>query len=350
MKKVQWILVVLILCFAASLAAQSTVSQYRIANRIKVGGEGFWDYLVVDSATGRLFVSHGTLVDVVDARAGTKVGAIGGTNGVHGIALVSGLNKGFITCGRDSLVAVFSLDSLRVLAWVPVTGRNPDAIIYEPTTRRVFTFNGGSANSTVIDAATNKVIGTIALSGKPEAPAADGKGTVFVNIEDKSTVAVIDAATLKVKAEWPLAPGEEPSGLALDPVTRRLFSVCSNTMMIVLDADNGKIVTTLAIGERVDGAAFDPELGRVYSSNGDGTLTVVQEIDKSTFKVLENVATQRGARTLALDAKTHHIYLSTAEFGPPPAATAEHPHPRASVVPGSFVILDVAPVARQSTP
>jgi YVTN family beta-propeller protein len=237
-----------------------------------------------------------------------------------------------------------------VLARVPVTGRNPDAIVYEPSTRRVFTFNGGSANATVIDAATNKVVGTVALSGKPEAPAVDGKGTVFVNIEDKSTVAAIDAATLKVKAEWPLAPGEEPSGLALDPATRRLFSVCSNKLMIVLDADTGKIVATLPIGERVDGAAFDPGLKRAYSSNGDGTLTVVQEVDKSTFKVLENVATQRGARTLALDVKTHHIYLSTAEFGPTPAPTADRPRPRPTIVPGSFVVLDVAPAARQTTP
>jgi DNA-binding beta-propeller fold protein YncE len=349
MKKGRWILVVVVLLCAASLAARTDARMYRVVNRIGVTGDGFWDLLAVDAATGRLFLSHGMVTDVVDTRAGKQIGAIEDTKGAHGIALAPDLNKGYITCGRDSSVAVFTLDSLRVIARVPVTGRNPDAIIYEPSTRRVFAFNGGSANATVIDAASDRVVGTVALSGRPELPAVDGKGTVFVNLEDKSMVDVIDAATMKVTAEWPLAPGEEPTGLAIDPATRRLFSACNNKIMIVMDADNGKVVATLPIGERVDGADFDPGLKRAYSSNGDGTMTVVQEVDENTFTVLENVATQRGARTLAVDTRTHHVFLPTAEFGPPPAPTAERPRPRPTVVPGSFVVLDVAP-GRRSEP
>jgi YVTN family beta-propeller protein len=344
MKKLSSILVAVILCGCTALYAQAPVSQYRIANRIHVAGDGVWDLLAVDDATGRLFLSHGTAVAVVDTRAGTQIGTIEDTKGAHGIALARDLNRGFITCGRDSSVAVFALDSLRVVARVPVTGRNPDAILYEPASRRVFAFNGGSANATVIDGATNKVVGTVALGGRPELPAADGMGTVFVNLEDKSMVEAIDAATMTVKAEWPIAPGEEPTGLAMDAATRRLFIACHNKMMVIMDADDGTIVGTVPIGERVDGADFDPALKRAYSSNGDGTLTVVQEVDTNTFRVLENVATQVGARTLAVDTKTHHIFLPTAEFGPAPAPTAEHPRPRPTIVPGSFVVLDVAPV------
>lgn len=344
MRKLQWILAVIILCGGTALAAESNVSHYRIANRIHVEGDGFWDLLAVDNATGRLFLSHGMVVNVVDTKTGKLIATIQNTKGVHGIALARDLNKGFVTCGRDSSVAIFNLDSLSVITRVPVTGTNPDAILYEPSSHRVFAFNGGSANATVIDGTTNKVIGTVALGGKPEIPATDGKGTIFVNLEDKNMVEVIDANTMTVKTEWPIAPGEEPTGMAMDAVTRRLFIACNNKMMIVMDADTGKIVGNLPIGERVDGADFDPMLKRAYSSNGDGTLTVVEEVDKNNFRVLENVATQIGARTLAVDTKTHHIFLPTAEFGPAPAPTAEHPRPRPTIVPGSFVVLDVEPV------
>ncbi|HVO76795.1 MAG TPA: YncE family protein [Candidatus Bathyarchaeia archaeon] len=343
MKKLQWILFVLAMCGAVALAAQTSVSQYRIANRIHVEGDGFWDYVTVDDAAARLYLSHGMVVNVVDLKTLKSIATIQDTKGVHGIAIARDLNKGFITCGRDSCVAVVALDSLKVAARVP-TGRNPDAVLYEPSTHRVFAYNGGSGSATVIDAKTNAVLGTIALDGKPEFSAADGKGNVWVNIEDKSMVAEIDALTMKVKARWPIAPGEEPSGMALDAATRRLFIVCSNKLMIVMDADKGSVVANLPIGDRCDGTAFDPGLKRAYSSNGDGTLTVVQEIDKDNFKVLENVATQRGARTIAVDATTHHVYLPTAEFGPAPAPTPEHPRPRPTVLPGSFVVLDVAPV------
>jgi len=344
MKTFQWILIVMILCGSAALSAQSNVSHYRVANRFHVEGDGFWDLLAVDDATGRVFLSHGMVVDVVDGKTGALIAAIQDTKGVHGIALARDVKEGFITCGRDSCVAIFNLDSLKVVARVPVTGKNPDAILYEPFSHRVFAFNGGSSNATVIDAKTNKVVGTVVLGGKPEMPVTDGKGTVYVNLEDKSMVDVIDAATLKVKAEWPIAPGEEPTGLAIDAATWRLFIACNNKMMIVMDADNGKVVANLPIGERVDGADFDPGLKRAYSSNGDGTLTVIQEVSANSFTVLENVATQTGARTLAVDVKTHHIYLPTAQFGPAPAPTPERPRPRPTIVPGSFVILDVEPV------
>jgi DNA-binding beta-propeller fold protein YncE len=344
MREVQRILVVMIMCAATAIVVHSDESHYRIASRIHVEGDGFWDLLTVDDSTGRLFVSHGMVVDVVDTRTGKLVAVIQDTKGVHGIALARDLKKGFITCGRDSSVVIFNLDSLRVTTRLPVTGKNPDAILYELSSHRIFAFNGGSANATVIDGTNDEIIGTVALGGKPELPATDGKGTVFVNLEDKNMVDVIDANALKVKAEWPIAPGEGPTGLALDSAARRLFITCNNKMMIVMDADKGTIVGNVPIGERVDGADFDPGLKRAYSSNGDGTLTVVEEVDKNNFKVLENVVTQVGARTLAVDKETHHIFLPTAEFGPAPAPTPEHPRPRPTIIPGSFVVLDAEPV------
>ena len=343
MRNIQWILVGLVLCSSVLLGATTHASQYQIASRIHVEGEGGWDLLASDDSTGRLFVSHSTVVNVIDTKAGKLVGTIPDTNGVHGIALAPDLNEGFITCGKDDSVAIFHLDSLEVIAHVK-TGKSPDAIIYEPSSHRVFAFNGHSANVTVIDGKTNTVVGTVALDGKPELPAVDGKGTVFVNLEDKSMVDVIDANALKVKDKWPMAPGEEPSGMALDVTNRRLFIGCNNKMMIVMDAGNGKVVGNLPIGERVDGVGFDPTLKRAYSSNGDGTLTVVEEVTPDSFKVIENVATQKGAKTLAVNMETHHIFLPTAEFGATPAPTTENPKPRPAIVPGSFVILDVEPV------
>jgi DNA-binding beta-propeller fold protein YncE len=344
MKKTERILVLIVLCGAAIVGVGSSASQYRIANRIHVGGEGFWDLLEVDASTGRLFLSHGTVVNVIDTKTGTLIGTIPDMNGVHGIALAPDLKKGFISCGRDSSVVIFDLDSLTVMTRLEATGRNPDAIVYEPFSRRVFDFNPGSRNATVIDAKTNTIVGTVALDGRPELAAVDGRGTLFVNLEDKNMVEVIDAVTLKVKAQWSIAPGDGPTGLAIDIANERLFIGCNNKMMVVMDSDKGTVVGTYPVGERVDGAGFDPVLRRAYCPCGDGTLTVIEETDKDHFKVLENVVTQRGARTLALDPTTHHVYLPTAEFGPAPAPTPENPRPRPAIVPGSFVVLDVAPV------
>jgi YVTN family beta-propeller protein len=311
---------------------------YHLLKRIEVGGEGGWDYLTVDSAARRLYVSHATRVVVIDLDKGTVVGEIPNTNGVHGIAVVPELGRGFTSNGRDNNVTVFDLKTLKAITQVK-TGTNPDAIIYDPASRRVFAFNGRSNDATAIDAASGNVAGTIALGGKPEFAVADGQGTVYVNIEDKSEIAAIDSNKLAVKAHWPLAPGEEPSGLAMDRKTRRLFAVCSNKKMIVMNADNGHIVADLPIGEGTDAAAFDPETKLAFSSNGTGTLTVVHEEAPDKYTVVETAATQRGARTMALDPKTHTIYLATAQFGPPPAPTPDRPRPRPSILPGSFVVL-----------
>jgi DNA-binding beta-propeller fold protein YncE len=327
-----------------SPVAQTPASHYRIANRFALDGDGGWDYLAVDESAGRLFVSHGTLVQVVDEKTGKVLGAIPDTKGVHGIAIAGDLNKGFTSNGRDTSVIMFDLKTLAVLSKVTVTGSNPDAIIYEPVSHMVFAFNRSSSNATAIDAKTGKVAATIALDGGPEFSAVDGKGNVFVNIEDKSLLCRIDAKTLKVVDKWPLAPGESPSGLAIDAAGHRLFSVCHNKLMIVVDAQSGKVVASLPIGERVDGAGFDPVNKRAYSSNGDGTLTVVQDEGKDKYTVLENVVTQKGARTMVVDARTHHVFLPTAEYGPAPEATADNPHPRPVVKPGSFVLLDVEPL------
>jgi DNA-binding beta-propeller fold protein YncE len=316
---------------------------YHVVKKIPLGGEGFWDYLTLDSASRRLFVSHGTHVIVLNPDTGEKVGDIPDTPGVHGVAVAEDLGKGFTSNGRSSTVSVFDLKTLKVEQEIKTTGNNPDAILYDPYTHRIFTFNGRSDNATAIDAKTGKVAGTIALSGKPEFATSDAAGHVYVNLEDKSEVAVIDPEKLTVEKVWPLAPGEEPSGMAIDRAHHRLFVGCHNQMMAVVDAASGKVIATPPIGEGVDANRFDPETGLAFSSNGEGTLTVIREETPEKFVVVANVPTQRGARTMALDEKTHHVFVATAEFGPPPAPTAERPHPRPSIVPGSFLVLELAP-------
>ena len=283
-------------------------------------------------------VSHATHVVVIDTATDKVVGDIPGTNGVHCIAFSEKLGKGWTTNGRDNTVTIFDLKTLKVLGTLP-TGKNPDAIVYDPASKRIFAFNGASANVTVIDAVNGKVVGTIELGGRPEFAALDGKGTVFINIEDKSEVVAIDSAKMTIKSRWPIAPGEEPTGIALDAKTMRLFMVCANKKMIVMDAVTGKVLSDLPTGDGTDGAEFDPGTKFACSSNGEGTLTVVHEDAKDKFTVAENVTTQRGARTLAVDTKTHKVYLPTAQFGATPAPTAERPRPRPPIVPNSFVIL-----------
>jgi YVTN family beta-propeller protein len=342
MKKSIPVLLVLFLIFSQALTAQVKSPYYSIVGRFSLPGDGGWDYLTVDEPTGRLFVSHGTMVQVIDSRSGNLVGTIPNTPGVHGIALAQDLNKGFISSGKDTSVTVFDLKTLAFITRIPVTGLNPDAILYDSFSKKVFVYNGRSANATVIDAVKNTVIATITLEGKPEFSVTDGKGKIYVNIEDKSLVTEIDASSLKVLHNWSIAPGEEPSGLALDNESHRLFSVCSNKLMVILDATDGKVITTLPIGDGCDGVKFDPILKRAYSSNGEGTITIVEEKPGDKFSVIETVATQPGARTLDINQTTHHIYLPTAEFGPPPEATADNPHPRRTIQPGTFVVLDVA--------
>ncbi len=332
-----------ILLSLLGLNGQNTASGYKIVQKIHLDGDGFWDYLNADDATGMLYVSHGKMVHVVDMKTDKSVATITDVNGVHGIAIAPEFNKGFISNGADSNVTVFSTKDFSVIGKVPVTGRNPDAILYEPFTKSVITWNGRSSNATVIDAKTDKVIQTIPLPGKPEAAVSDGKGKVYVNIEDKSEVCMINTKTWKVEQTWSISPGEGPSGLALDNVTHRLFSA-TDKLMVVLDAETGKVIATLPTGGRVDGAGFDPGLKRAYSSCGEGELTVVQEESPNSFKVLENVPTQVGARTISVSAKTHKIYLPTAEFGPAPEKTADNPRPRPTLKPGTFTILVVEPV------
>jgi YVTN family beta-propeller protein len=331
----------LVLFQSISLFAQTKPApSYHVIGRFKLGGEGGWDYLTFDARGGRLFISRSTHVMVVDAEKGTVLGDIPGTEGVHGIALVEEFGKGYTSNGRTSSVTVFDLKTLKVLKQIPV-GKNPDAIIYDPASKRVFTMNGAGNDATAIDVKTDTVAGALPLDGRPEFAVSDERGHVFVNLEDKSAVVEFDPLKLSVLARWPVAPCEEPSGLAIDRKHARLFSTGANKTLAVLDASTGKVVATLPIGGGVDGAMFDPETNLAFSSNGDGTLTVIREDSPDKFTVVENVTTQRGARTLALDTRTHHVYLVSAEFGPPPAPTPERPHPRPSIVPGSFTLLVV---------
>lgn len=313
-------------------------AQYQLKQKFTIGGDGGWDYLTYDSTGNRLFISRATRVQVVDPEKGTVIAEIPNTTGVHGIALAQELGKGFTSNGRENTVTVFDLKSLKETNKIKIDGENPDAILYDPASKRVLTFNGRSKNATVIDATNDKVVATIPLDGKPEFAAADGKGSVFVNIEDKSELTKIDPVKGTVVQTWPLAPCEEPSGLAMDQKHWRLFSGCGNKMMAVTNADTGKVVTTVPIGQGVDANGFDPGTDLAFSSNGDGTLTVVHEDSPDKFTVAQNAETQRGARTMALNPGNHQVYLVTAEFDEIPPAEGQT-RPRRSMKPGTFTLL-----------
>jgi YVTN family beta-propeller protein len=326
------------LWFSMGEAVLAGASGYRELHSYKLGGEGGWDYLTFDAESRRVFISHGTHVMVMDGDTGKVVGDIPDTPGVHGIALVPALNRGFISNGRGNSVTLFELATLKTERQVEV-GQNPDAIVFDPASDRVFAMNGRSGDASAIDAVTGKVVATIPLGGKPEFAVSDGAGNVYVNIEDKSEIVQIDSENLKVLAHWPLKPCEEPSALAIDRANSRLFAGCDNKMMAVVDTRNGFVLTTLPIGAGVDAAAFDSATGNIFFSCGEGVLSIIHENTPFKFSKLEDVDTQRGARTMALDEKTHNVYLVTAQFGPTPAATAENPHPRPPLVPDSFIAL-----------
>ncbi len=313
MKKLTVFTALMLLASASFILSQPRTSEYKISRIFHLTGDDGWDYLSVDNPGNRLFVSHGTRVNVVDLKTGEEKAVIYGTNGVHGIAVANDLNKAFISCGRDSSVKIVDLKTLKDIATVQVTGKNPDAILYDEYSRQVFVFNGRTANATVISAKDNKVKGSIMLSGKPEFPQSDGKGRIYVNIEDKSEIAVINAKTLKVERTWSIAPGEEPSGLALDNENNRLFSVCGNKLMVVSDLVAGKVITTVPIGDGCDGVAFDAVTKRIYASNGEGTLTVIRQESADRYSVAENLPTKAGARTITIDRLTHKIYISVAD-------------------------------------
>jgi DNA-binding beta-propeller fold protein YncE len=334
-----WLPAALALLVAATALAAAGPG-YKVVNTYKPGGEGGWDYLTADAAARRLYISRATHVIVLDLDSGKVVGDIADTPGVHGIALAPELGRGFTSNGREGTVSIFDLKTLAPISKVKV-GDNPDAILYDAATKRVFTFNGRSQDSTAIDAAKGTVLGTIKLDGKPEFSASDGKGEIFVNIEDKSELVAIDPNKLEIRSTWALAPCESPSGLSMDRKNRRLFVACDNKMMAVVNADTGKIVATPATGDGVDATTFDDATGLAFASAGEGVLTVVHEESPDKFSVVENVPTQKGARTLALDSKTHNIFLVTAKLGPAPAPTPENPHARPSIVPDTFVVLVV---------
>jgi DNA-binding beta-propeller fold protein YncE len=313
---------------------------YHVVKIIHIGGPGRWDYCVLDSATRRLYVSHGTHVVVLNADTGKMEGNIPNTLGVHGIALAPDLGRGFISDGRADTVTIFDLKTLKPLGTVKSGGRNPDAIYYEPKSKRVFAFNGRSGTAVAIDGAKGTVAGMIPLGGKPEFAVGDGEGHVFDNIEDKGELVEIDASQLKVVHRWSLAPCKEPSGLAIDTRSRRLFSVCGNNLMMVVNADTGKIVASPAIGEDPDAAAFDPGTQLAFSSNGEsGTLTVIHEDGPDQYSVVGNLPTRKYARTMAVDLKTHDIFLPIAEFEPvAPKGDEEEP----PMKPNSFGVILVA--------
>jgi YVTN family beta-propeller protein len=326
----------------ASIAAGTSGRDMEVQQRWKLGGAGGWDYLTLDSEKKRLFISRATHVDVISVESGQLIGSIPDTQGVHGIALAPALKRGFTSNGRANSVTVFDLDTLKVIQEVKVPGRNPDAILYEPGGKHVFTFNGASKDVTVLDASSLAVLATIPVPDKPEFAAQDGRGQIFVNIEsDPGQMVVIDTQKLNVKSTWPLPGCNSPSGLAIDRAHRRLFSVCDGKVMAVTDAVSGKQAALVPIGEHPDAAGYDQKRGIVYSSNGDGSLSVVHQDAADRYSVVQTLPTQRGARTMALDDATGKVYLVTADFAPAPAATAEQPHPRPAPIPDSFVVLVV---------
>ena len=328
---------------AAVLAFSSAVlpaqGPYRVLDRWKIGGTGGWDYVLADPSGHRLYVTHGPRVEVVDTETGKAVGAITGLKGTHGVVLEPQGKVGYISDGGGNDVAVFDTQSFQIVTTIP-TGTNPDGMTYEPTTRTVWAFNGRSSDVSVIDTEARKVVATTKLPGKPEFPQADGKGNVFVNIEDKNVIVRLDAKTHEITATWPLAGCDSPSGMAIDKAHHRLFSVCDGSKMAVLDAETGKQLATPAIGEGPDAAGFSPQHQLAFSSNGgDGTLSVIDAAHD--YKPLQSLPTQRGARTMTYDDVADRVYLVTAEYGPRPAATPAAPRPRPAIVPDSFTVLVV---------
>jgi len=338
MKRILSALSLFLLFLPAALHAQ----QYKVTGTIPIPGDWGWDYLLADGANRLLYVSHGTQVELLDLDSEKVVGKIDGMQRIHGIALAPEFNRGFISDGGSDNVVIFDLKTHAVIDKVKA-GTNPDGILYDPASKRVFAFNGRSSDATAIDAASGKVVGTIPLGGKPEFPVTDAKGNVFANIEDKSEIVKIDPQGLKVVARWSIAPCEEPSGLAIDVANQRLFAVCDNQKMAVVDTASGKVVTTVPIGDGPDAAYYDADTKLAFSSNGSGTLTVVKQEGADKYSVAQTVTTEKSARTMALDPKTKKIYLPAAQFGERPAPTADNPHPRPKMVPGTFHLVVVSP-------
>jgi YVTN family beta-propeller protein len=330
----------ILLTLFATCTATFAQQNYRVLHTWKIGGEGGWDYLTVDPSAHVLYIARGPRIQAIDLKTGKLAGEITGFKSTHGLVIGEGGKVGYVSDGQGNAVRTVDLTTMKITGSIDA-GQNPDGILYEPKTKRLFAFNGHSQNATVIDTKINKVVATIALGGKPEFPQTDGKGTVWVNIEDTNLIKRIDAATATVTATWSLDPCDGPSGLAFDGAHRRLFSVCSNKKMAVSDADGGKLVTTLDIGNSPDAAAYDSLRGVVFSSNGEGSLSIYTQQSADGYTLLQTLPTQSSARTCALDTSTGNLYLVAASFGPRPPSTPENPKPRPSMVPGSFVVLEV---------
>lgn len=325
---------------AATLAAIPAAAQksFKLADRVKLGGEGGWDYLAYDGDAKRLFITRGTHVMVVDAKTLKATDDITGLAGIHGVALAPELGRGFITSGGDDMLAIFDLKTLKVLDKVKVGGR-PDAVLYDASAKRVYTFNAKTQDSTVVDAATGKIVGTVPLDGKPETGVADGKGNVYVNLEDRSEIVRIDTTKLKVAEHYPMAGCDEPSALAIDVAHRRLFAGCASKIVAVVDPDAGKLVTTVDICSGVDAGAFNPKTQQIFMSCGDGMLTVIHQDSPGKYSVVQNVPTAKGARTMALDTESNTVYTVTAQFDPTPPP----PGQRRKMIPDTFELLVVRP-------
>jgi YVTN family beta-propeller protein len=317
----------------------SAQGPFAVETKWTIGGEGWWDYLAADPGAHRLYVTHGTRVEVLDTASGKVVGAVTGLKAIHGVAFDDSGKFGYVTDGGANAVVVFDLTSFEKVATIPA-GTNPDGMVFEPATKTMWAFNGRSKDVTVIDTANRTVIATIALPGKPEFPTVDGSGMVYDNIEDKNAIVRLDAKTKKLTATWPLNGCDSPSGMAIDVSGHRLFSVCDGKKMAIVDFQSGKDLATANIGDGPDAAGYDPDRKLAFSSNGDGTLTVI-DASKDSYPVLQTVKTQSSARTMTFDSSNGKVYLVAAEFGPRPAATPDNPRPRPSVLPGSFTVLVV---------
>jgi DNA-binding beta-propeller fold protein YncE len=332
----------LLLALPLAAAVALLAPTYAVTHRTVLGAEGGWDYLAVDTGAHRLYLSRGTHVQVVNTDTDSLVGDIPNTPGVHGIAIYAAAHHGFTSNGRDSTVTVFDTRTLMSLASIHVPARNPDAIFFDAAAQRVFTFNGGSANATAIDANKFAVVGSIALGGKPEFATSDGKGTIYVNIEDTHEIVEFDARKLTVTHRWPLAGCEEPTGQAIDRAHQRLFAVCGNKVMVVINSLTGAAVASVPIGEGSDGVMFDDARQLAISANGEGSMTVVHEDTPDKYSVVQTLPTMARARTLTIDPRTHKLYTVSAECGAAPAPTAATPRPRPAMVPGSFTLLTVS--------
>ena len=318
--------------------ALSSSKKYHLIKTIPLGGEGGWDIVTSDEQARRIYITHNNEVDILDADSGVVLGKVDGIHGAHGVALVHEYNKGFITSGKSNEVTVFDLKTFQSLQTISA-GNKPDVIIFEPVSKKVFAFNSEGHSVSVINPKDNTVLHTIELDGAPEYAVADGNGKVFVNIEDKNTVIEIDVKTFSILNRWSVSPGENPTGLAIDSKHHRLFIGCRNKKMIVMNATSGKVLSTVPIGDRVDATVFEEKTGKIYNSNGDGTVTVTQRDQHDTYADVETIETKLGSRTMGLDAVTNHLFIPSADFRPAPEATKDNPHPRPELVEGTLAVL-----------